>query len=525
MSLDFNPQFEAALTLLNEAKQHLFITGRAGTGKSTLLDYFCELCEDRPVVLAPTGVAALNVNGQTIHRFFNFYLDVTVEKILSKDTKPKDAKLYKQIRTIIIDEVSMLRADLLDCIDVFLQLYGPLPSQPFGGVQMVFVGDLYQLPPVVNKEEREIFSRHYSTPYFFSAKALQTCEIEILELEKIYRQKDQYFVELLNKIRNNSVDQKDIDKLNERYDPSAQKQGVDQDSFKITLTTTNAKADEINDQRLKALKGKIYTCNAEIEGDFEKEYFPTAPKLHFKVGAQIMLLNNDNKNRWVNGSIGKIEAIKSDKELNRYLRVRLREDNRVVSVYPHSWEVYKFSIEDDAIVSTAAGSFEQFPFRLAWAVTIHKSQGKTFDNVIIDIGKGIFAAGQSYVALSRCRSFEGIQLTVPFQKHHIRTDPQIYRFLTHHIYKAAEKKLPIPERIKIIQNAIDTQSNIKMVYQKPNEEKKEWVISPIKVGEQLYKGRVFPALTARINNIPEIITFHVGRILSLESVETVLNED
>lgn len=217
--LEFNPEFKRALQLLGEGAQNLFITGKAGTGKSTLLDYFCQNAEQDVVVLAPTGVAALNVKGQTIHRFFDFSINVTIERIRKKRKKPKNPKLYEKLTTVIIDEVSMLRADLLDCVDAFLQIYGPDKGAPFGGVQMVFVGDLYQLPPVVGREEKEIFSTHYESPYFFSAKALEDAPLEIIELETVYRQKDQDFVGLLNKIRNNSVEEGDLELLNERYMP------------------------------------------------------------------------------------------------------------------------------------------------------------------------------------------------------------------------------------------------------------------------------------------------------------------
>jgi ATP-dependent DNA helicase PIF1 len=448
MTLELNAQFKRALELMEQPHQHLFITGKAGTGKSTLLDYFCANAKKKPVVLAPTGVAALNVKGQTIHRFFNFYIDVTPEKIQSRQISPKDPDLYKELQTIIIDEASMLRADLLDCIDVFLRIYGRNPSLAFGGVQMIFVGDLYQLPPVVNNEEREIFSNHYATPYFFSAKALEQAKLEVLELETVYRQKDQQFVDLLNKIRNNSVEYADITALNQRHLPTEPIN--ENDDFSIHLTTTNQKADEINNVHLQALKGKLHQSEAVVRGDFGKEYFPTAIALQYKIGAQIMLLNNDQKKRWVNGSIGKIEAVKCDEDGCEYLRVRLHDNDKVVSVYPFMWEVYKFSVANGVINSNPAGSFTQYPFRLAWAVTIHKSQGKTFERVVIDMGRGAFASGQTYVALSRCTSFEGIRLSVPIGKHHIRTDARIYKFLTGHAYQKAAETLSFDDKITIL---------------------------------------------------------------------------
>jgi ATP-dependent DNA helicase PIF1 len=424
--IEINPQFKRALELMEDNTQGLFITGKAGTGKSTLLDYFREHTDKKTVILAPTGVAALNVKGQTIHRFFNFYIDVTPEKIKSKDTKPRDPKLYKNLRTIIIDEVSMLRADLLDCIDVFLRLYGPDSEEAFGGVQMVFVGDLHQLPPVVPMQERDIFRTHYATPYFFSAHVFESVKIETIELDKVYRQKEQPFIDLLNRIRNNCINTNEMAHLNSRYLPSFK---LNENEFYISLTTTNKKADQINDTYLQSLEGEFYHSNAIIKGDFGREYYPTATVLQFKIGSQIMLLNNDQKKRWVNGSIGVIEKIKEDEDGEEYVRVRLQDNDKVVSVSRYTWEVYRFTLEGKNIISAPVGTFAQFPFRLAWAVTIHKSQGKTFDRVIIDIDRGTFVPGQLYVGLSRCTSFEGVVLNTPIKRHHIQTDPRIIKFL------------------------------------------------------------------------------------------------
>ena len=516
MSLDLNPQFKRALALMEEPEQHLFITGKAGTGKSTLLDYFCNKENEKPVVLAPTGVAALNVKGQTIHRFFNFYIDVTLDKIRNKDRRPRDPKLYKKLKTIIIDEVSMLRADLLDYIDEFLRIYGPDSSKAFGGVKMIFVGDLYQLPPVVGKEEREIFRTHYATPYFFSAKALESEPLEVIELETVYRQKDEQFVSLLNKIRNNSVENEDIAELNQRYLPDEEMEK--DEAFTISLTTTNAKADDINDNHLHALTSKSHTNKAEVSGDFGKEYYPTATELQYKIGAQIMLLNNDQKKRWVNGSIGIINSVNEDSDGEEYLRVRLRDNDKLVSIYPYKWEVYKFSVDEGSIVSEPAGSFTQYPFRLAWAVTIHKSQGKTFERVVIDIGRGSFASGQTYVGLSRCTSFEGIRLEVPIKKQHIHTDARIYKFLTSHAYKKAAESLSFENKIRIIEQAIKAKQKLEMTYLKANDTKSKSVIMPLTVGEEDYKGKKFPGMLAYCTNREEECMFNVARILELNSM-------
>ncbi|MCY4306636.1 MAG: AAA family ATPase [Aestuariivita sp.] len=483
MKLDLNSQFQAAISLMEKTHSCLFITGKAGTGKSTLLEYFCAHTRKKSVVLAPTGVAALNVQGQTIHRFFNFYPDVTPKRIESKEIKPRQSEIYKKIETIIIDEVSMLRADLLDCIDVFLRMYGPHKNSLFGGVQMVFIGDLYQLPPVVLREERAIFDSYYETPYFFSSKALGIIDLTVIELETVYRQKDKKFVNLLNKIRNNSIEQSDINLLNQRH--LVNKNTTLNSEYFISLATTNARADEINERHLNALDGKLYKRKASIKGDFGKEYFPTAIDLQFKVGSQIMLLNNDHLNRWVNGSIGVIENLEKrvdgDEE---HIIVRLQDNEQLVTVTRFMWEVNKITVDDGSIVSLPAGSFEQFPFRLAWAVTIHKSQGKTFNRVVIDIGQGTFASGQIYVALSRCTSFKGVFLRLPVEKHHIRVDTRIHNFLTSQAYKKAEEKLPLSNKIILIEQAINSGQQLRMVYLKANASKFNLIVTPIKLSKR-----------------------------------------
>jgi len=514
--LDLNDQFQHALSRMEDTSRSLFITGKAGTGKSTLLSHFCASTAKKPVVLAPTGVAALNVKGQTIHKFFHFYIDVTPDKIRKKQTKPRNPKLYKNLKTIIIDEVSMVRADLLDCIDVFLRMYGPDAVEPFGGVQMIFVGDLYQLPPVVTGPEKEIFTTHYKTPYFFSAHALRDAEPEIIELEKVYRQKDQTFVNLLNRIRNNSVEEADMDHLNQRFQPNYAPSSVKE--FYISLTTTNQKADEINASHLSALKGKLHDSSARISGDFGKEYYPTATELKFKVGAQVMLVSNDQDRRWVNGSIGVIEAFKMDEEEETYLEVRLQDDKELVTVYPFTWEVYTFALEGGMIVSEPVGTFTQFPFRLAWAVTIHKSQGKTFDRVIIDIDRGTFVAGQMYVALSRCTSFEGIVLKTRIQKNHIRTDFRIFDFLTGYQYRKSETDLSLDGKMVLIRQAIKEKAKLNMTYLKANDTKSERIVIPITVGKETYQGKEFPGMKAFCTKRKEERMFRVDRILKVNRI-------
>lgn len=430
--IDLNPEFEEALDLLENSTKNLFITGNAGTGKSTLLEYFKSTTEKKVAILAPTGVAALNVEGQTIHSFFLIPPNITPDKVLDHKLSDKRKKLISSIDMIIIDEASMLRADLLDCIDVSLRHHRKEDSLPFGGVQMVFIGDLYQLPPVVvGSEERELFRTHYQSPYFFSAKSLQELELYFLELEKIYRQKDDNFISLLNKVRDNSINYEELDFLNKRCRSAIQPLGTE--DFVITLTTTNAAADKKNLEELNKLSSSTQTFHGELEGEFSNRNLPTQMELGLKVGAQVMMLNNDSAGRWVNGSIGKIAAISFDDfEMDDQLTVDL-DNGKTVKVNKYSWNIHKyfFNEETQKLDTEIAGSFNQFPIRLAWAVTIHKSQGKTFDKVIIDIGNGTFAHGQIYVALSRCTSIEGISLKKPIQKRHIWMDNQITQFFRH----------------------------------------------------------------------------------------------
>jgi ATP-dependent exoDNAse (exonuclease V) alpha subunit len=425
LSLERTNKFNEALDHIENSTDSVFITGKAGTGKSTLLEYFANTTKKKYVALAPTGVAALNIKGQTIHSFFNFYIDITPEKI-RKDYKVLYKKnIYKNLQMIIIDEVSMLRADLLDCIDTFLQIHGPNPDKPFGGIQMTFIGDLYQLPPVVSKNDHLLSL--YKTPYFFSANALKSRKLKTIELDHVYRQKDQDFIDLLNKIRNNSITQQDIDYLNTRVENN----GNYPNKTFICLTSTNQKADSINLERLNNIIAETFISEAQLEGDFTKDQYPTSTTLQLKVGAQIMLLNNDQKRRWVNGTLGTIKAISTDIHGIPSIIVELLCSQKLVSIYKHTWETFKFTFEGTEIISEKVGSFTQYPVRLAWAITIHKSQGKTFDNILVDLGTGSFAAGQTYVALSRCTSFSGISLLKHIKKTDIKTTSTIARFLEH----------------------------------------------------------------------------------------------
>lgn len=476
LQLEINDEFQQAIDDIENSHRHIFITGKAGTGKSTLLDYCYNHCSKNIVLLAPTGVAALNIKGQTIHRFFGFPINISPERITNKDYRPRAVKLYKNLETLIIDEVSMLRADLLDCINVFLKMYGPERGQPFGGVQMIFVGDLYQLPPVITSAEQTFFNQKYTSPYFFSAAVFNDIKLEVIELKKIYRQKDQDFIELLNRIRGNSVTSEDINRLNSRVGASTNSSLAQ--SFKISLTTTNKQADVVNQDCLEVIDGVCYIFKAVIDGDFKPEYYPTAEVLSFKTGSQIMFLNNDAKNRWVNGSVGHIEGVKMRDGTIRYLEVRLQHNQRLVAVFPYTWEIFKYTLEGTEIISESVGSFTQYPIRLAWAVTIHKSQGKTFDNVEIDIGNGTFASGQLYVALSRCTSFEGISLKRNLQKHHILTDYRINEFMSNY---CADIEVSEFNKIQLLEEASRRRQKVEIIYRKADNQESRRQIIPLHI--------------------------------------------
>ena len=429
--MDFNTQIKRTFQILEETSNHVFITGEAGTGKSTFLKYFRVHSKKRPIVLAPTGVAALNVNGHTIHHFFNFLPDISVAKITRKKATPRNPRLYKCLQMVIIDEVSMLRADLLDCIDTFLRMHGPCHKKAFGGVQLIFVGDLFQLPPVIPNQEKTLFSSVYKTPYFFSSNIMASVQLTFVTFDKVYRQKDTKFIEILNRIRANKVLHSDLELLNSRCLPEGEWENKRESC--IYLTTNNRRAEQLNSKRLQVLKGKKECFTAVIEGDYRTEYYPTLLDLYFKIGAQIMLLNNDHKKRWVNGTLATIEAKKEENNGSAVLKIRLLKNAHLVSLHPHSWEGFKFSVIDGRIETELAGTFTQYPFRLAWAVTIHKSQGKTFDQIVVDTHGGVFAPGQIYVGISRCTSLDGIYLHRPLKRTDIRSDHRIDSFLSGHL--------------------------------------------------------------------------------------------
>jgi ATP-dependent DNA helicase PIF1 len=415
--LDINDEFKSAFDLMENTKECLFITGKAGTGKSTLLKYFKANTGKKIIVLAPTGVAAINVGGQTIHSFFRL-----PPKIIQKDTikRLRDKHLIENLDMVIIDEVSMVRSDLMDGIDYALRLNRGKMKMPFGGVQMVFFGDLFQLSPVVENEAKELLEGLYSSPYFFSAKVFNDCNIRSIELSTIYRQKDSSFMELLNRVRNKEYTKEDLDTLNKRVQKDTT---VSKKNATVILTTTNSLANTINQDRLSKLPGKEITYEAVATGKFEESAYPTDTSLKLKKGAQVILIKNDTAKQWVNGTLAKVVALSNDS-------IVVDINGRTCDVPIVKWQKieYSYNEDEDKIEDEVVGAFAQYPIKLAWAITIHKSQGQTFNKVIIDLGNGAFTHGQLYVALSRCTCLDGIRLKRPVTPGDVIFDQRIYEF-------------------------------------------------------------------------------------------------
>jgi ATP-dependent DNA helicase PIF1 len=429
-ALEFNPQFEKAFDLLNDSHKHLFITGKAGTGKSTLLNHFRTTTSRKHVVLAPTGIAAVNIEGETIHSFFAIHPGINPLQARKEGAERKNVSVFKNLEMIVIDEISMVRADLLDAVDQFLRS-ARRNDTPFGGIQMVFIGDLYQLPPVVTNEERALFAQMYQTPYFFHSNVMKEVFLgmfdvfEFIELDTIYRQTNPKFISILNSIRTKTISSDHIADLNK------QSKQPSKDTNYIYLVATNKQADEINQEYLKKLRGEEFFFSGDVSGEYETKNLPADVDLSLKVGARVMFVKNDPDGRWINGTLGTVYKIEDD---IGDCEVKIEIDNgKKVTVTPVTWQNYRssFNQETKQIDKQEIGSFTQLPLRLAWAITIHKSQGKTFDNVMIDLGNGAFAHGQTYVALSRCRSLEGLILKQPIRERDIIMDERIKLFLNY----------------------------------------------------------------------------------------------
>ncbi len=440
--IKWDQEAKRALDLMENGRDHVFVTGQAGTGKTTLLDEFRKTTKRNMVVLAPTGVAAANIGGRTIHSFCGIGPSSNMKKANRLNPNDPHKKVVEHLDVVIIDEVSMMRADLVDYFDKFLRLNRGEPKVPFGGVQIIFVGDLYQLSPVVNRDEAPMFAKAYATPYFFSAHIFAEISFKFAELTEVHRQKDTEFLSLLQSIRVNKASRAELQNLNNRLvDESVN----DLEDFTVYLATTNAIAERVNTYKLGQVRGVEKTFRGIIFGDTSGFQFPADMDLKLKVGAQVMMLNNDKAGRWVNGTVGKFMGVYVEKEsvkqgakfenatkenAGELLMVEM-EDGSLQYIGRNKWDVidYVWDENDNAVETDVVGGYQQYPVKLAWAITIHKSQGKTFDNVVIDLGRGAFAHGQLYVALSRCRTLEGIELIREAVLSDIKMDERVVEFL------------------------------------------------------------------------------------------------
>jgi tetratricopeptide (TPR) repeat protein len=453
MKLDLdNKEFKIAFDLVSNSNKSFFLTGKAGTGKSTFLKYIVENVDKNIVVVAPTGIAAINANGATIHSFFRFPLRPLVPDdddipIFYKGNEKR--KIISTMDTLIIDEISMVRSDLLDGIDYSLRNNGGDPKKAFGGKQIVYVGDIFQLEPVVRREEKEVLNEFYKSTYFFDAKVLKNKKITTIELQKTYRQKDKSFINLLDKIRHGEHSQSDLKKINSRVILDSKLNNHD---FTITLTTTNDIANKLNSLTLKKIAKSSYTFYADVIDDFDENKYPTESELNLKEGAQVIFLKNDPNGRWVNGTIAKIYKLSED-----YIKVKLK-NGIIHNVETFVWEniKYTYNIRQKKIEQEILGTFEQYPLKLAWAITINKSQGMTFDKVVIDFGTGTFTGGQTYVALSRVTSFEGLFLKHKIYPTDIYIDGKIREFASSlKIKKTINENIKIDKKLSHYQNHND----------------------------------------------------------------------
>jgi ATP-dependent DNA helicase PIF1 len=433
--IEISTEFQRALEIMDEGVSHLFVTGKAGSGKSTLLKYFCQNTSKNYALLAPTGVAAVNIGGQTIHSFFGFAPSITLDEAAKAGKKERGNKIYKSLETLIIDEVSMVRSDLLDCVHAFLQ-QARKSAEAFGGVRLVFFGDLHQLPPVLKRDEKVGYLMRYPSEHFFSADIVRLIlEREpdrfcFVELGKIYRQSDQEFIELLNVVRDGKVKSWHLQKLHTRLQADLRFEDY---PHHIILTTTNAGAIAINDANMEKLAGKSILFRGVVKGEFDKKMLPVVDELVLKKGARVMFLNNDPAGRWINGTLGDVvgfqKTVDEAGEQEQMVRVKI-DQGETVTVEPFSWSNYRvvFDGGQKKLQSVNVGSYRQMPLKPAWAVTIHKAQGKTFERMILDLGSGAFASGQVYVALSRATSLEGVVLKSPIRLRDIIVDKKVVDF-------------------------------------------------------------------------------------------------
>ena len=422
-----------AIRIIQNTHQTLFLTGKAGTGKSTFLRYIAQTTKKKYIVLAPTGIAAINAGGSTLHSFFK----LPFHPLLPNDTrytqrKLKDTlkyngekrKILREVELIIIDEISMVRADIIDFIDKVLRVYSRNIYQPFGGKQLLLVGDMYQLEPVLKEDERQLLKPYYPSTFFFDALVFKEMKLVSIELQKVYRQTDPTFINILDSIRITSVSIDQLSTLNKQVGKVI---ANDKNKLAITLSGKRDTVDHINEQELSRLPGKPITLYGHIEGDFPESNLPTPIELYLKVGAQVLFIKNDKEKRWVNGTLGTIVSFSKEEPTIIVVRTEKAEE---VNVEQEIWSnvIYSYNEKEQKIEEQEIGVYQQYPLKLAWAITIHKSQGLTFNNVNIDLTGGVFAGGQTYVALSRCTSLEGISLKYPIRKEDVFIRSEIVQF-------------------------------------------------------------------------------------------------